>query len=165
MRTRLAATAALTAGLLALTACGSATGTLDAPATRDAVVRLADWTLRVGDTDTDAAAELERHPEFNRLRPGHVAVLVELEATYTGSAAEVTAWTELNPRLVIATGTAGWEYCGVFARDLAQVGEVTPGETVRARVCTQVPEADVAGAAWLFGADLSDSGGTTVALQ
>lgn len=158
---------------LALTACGSKPAPLandqsdtgndteatedtstDNPGTRDNPyapgdpIDLGDWTITLSETNLDATDEVTAN-SFNEIEDGHTAIMVAVEATYTGDESS-TVWIDVGIEYVGGDGNtydSANAYCGLVDDGLLQVREQYPDATVTGNVCVAVP-AEAADGTW-----------------
>lgn len=128
-------------------------GTRENPAPAGSAIELTDWTVSLGATNRDAAADVAAANQFNAPPvEGRVFVLAPVTATYTG-AESGTAWVSLGVHFVGSAGntygTGSDDYCGVIPTPLSDSGELYAGAAATGNVCVSVPAAEVEGGSWV----------------
>lgn len=117
-------------------------GTRDNPYTAGDSIDLGDWTITLGATNLDATAEVEAANSFNEIPEGQTAIMVEVEATYTGDDSS-TVWIDVGIEYVGADGNtydSTNAYCGPVDGGLLQVNEQYTDATVTGTVCVTIPD-------------------------
>lgn len=121
---------------------GTEAGTRDNPYNAGDPIDLGDWTITLAATNLDATAEVEAANSLNEIEDGLTAIMVEVEATYTGDDS-ATVWIDVGIEYVGADGNtydSTNAYCGPVDGGLLQVNEQYTDATVTGTVCVTIPD-------------------------
>lgn len=115
--------------------------------------RVGEWEVTFNATTLDATAEvLAQNPFNDPPAEGRQFVMGDVTIAYVGESTGV-AWIDLNFKVLGAAGntygTGMQDSCGVIPNPLSDHGELFPGATATAKVCTSVPTEQVEGATWI----------------
>jgi hypothetical protein len=132
---------------------GDAPGTRGNPVPAGTTVRVGDWEVSLGPTDTDAAAEIAAGSVLEQAPPpGHRLVLVTVNVTYVGTDSGNPLFNLSITFLGSAGNTFGATDNGgpyVTPTPLSRVGEMFPGAAGAGGVAVSAPEGQVGGGAWI----------------
>lgn len=115
--------------------------------------RVGDWGVTFSATRLDATAAVLAENQFNDPpAAGRQFVMGEVTVAYVGDDTGL-AWVDLNFRVLGSAGntfgSGTSDYCGVYPNPISDHGELFPGATATANVCTSVPSDQLDGAVWL----------------
>lgn len=123
-------------------------GTRDNPHAPGDTIDLGDWTITLGPTNLDATDDVTADG-MNEIEDGHTAIMVEVDATYTGPDSAIV-WTDIGIIYIGGDGNSydsSSAYCGPVENGLLQAREQFTDATVTGNVCVAIPDgAD--GGAW-----------------
>lgn len=129
-----------------------ALGTRENPVPAETSFEVTNWVVELGETDTDATETIMAENQFNEIAGSRVAVMVEVEATYTGPDSG-TPWIDLTTSFHTAAGntygTGADDYCGVVPNDLMDLGEMFTDASGSGNVCVAIPADEVEGGSWI----------------
>lgn len=129
-------------------------GSADKPLAPGTSVDLADWSLALAETDTDAWPEIQEHEQFNpEPASGHAFVMVPVTGTYNGDGAG-NAWLDVSYGFSGADGkvyqeTAEKSHCGILPAPLIDFTDTPAGEQITGNVCIAVPDDQIKGGSWV----------------
>lgn len=121
---------------------GTEAGTRDNPYNAGDSIDLGDWTITLAATNLDATAEVEAANSLNEIPEGQTAIMVEVEATYTGDDSS-TVWIDVGIEYIGGDGNtydSTNAYCGPVDNSLLQVREQYTDATVTGTVCVTIPD-------------------------
>lgn len=150
----------------------AAAGTRQNPLDPGVAFSVADWTVQLGTTNTDAGEIVAAENQFNEPpAEGRQFVMVEVVVTYAGDGSG-QPWIDLGFAFYGSGGnTFGSAFstdddCGVIPDDMFEIGEMFPDASATGNVCASVPTDQVDGGAWIVEDTFSlDSDRTFVAIE
>lgn len=146
---------------------GDLLGTRGNPVPAGTVVRIGDWQVKLGATNTNANEIVAAENQFNEPpAEGRQFVMVPVDLVYKGTESGFPNVNLLIQFLGAGGNTFGAAdtaaYCGVIPNDLSNAGEMFPGAAASGNVCLGVPSDQVGGGAWMVQEALTlDDGGRT----